>query len=640
MQEVLKLVERKFNESAEYRKQFEEKWKEYERFYNGKQWQYNERRPVKNFIFSIIEGEVPILTDSRPSVDVIPLEESMYDQAKILSSAIQSVLEDNSIQLKNSEAIREALKVGTSHFYVDYDPDAKNGQGNVVIKVIDWKYCYPDPNASDIDECAYFGIKYPVREEDAKRKFSAFADVIKGNSANEYTNSVNSFIRPDVWDGLGGRDQQSEYKKLDGMVDYCELWLKDYEREPIPEEVTTEEIAKEAEEFIQGIAPDITKDEDHDAHIAAHSEFITLFVAQALQIAPEMVTEKDIEALKQDPQVGLIITIAMDHIEAHEEYKKVNPDGTRPKYSNNLRLIIKIGENIVYDDDAPVNDGLIPLAPVYCYKNSKSYWATGEIHNIIDAQKCYNEIDWHELQGLRLNTNSGWLVDEESGVKSENLTNDPGIVITKKKDGNVQRIPAGEVSPQLLQRKSVDTQAMEIISGVNEASQGRRPTGITAAQAIKYLQEQSVGRIRLKTRYFEEYTLVRLGKLIASRIVKYWNTERILRLYDDNGKIKFIKFDPKIIEGMNYDIKVVPGSTVGIDKETIFNLMSGLLDKGLISPKVFFQVNDVPYRTKILEEIEANDQMTMMIQQLQMENEQLKAIIGPALNDEQAVNKG
>lgn len=644
MQDINKKVDQYFLESANARQKKEQKWEELERFYRGKHWQYNEKRPVKNFIFSIIEGEIPVLTDSMPASDVVAKEPDKQETAQMLSSSLQYVYDKNNLQLKNSEIIRAFLKVGTGHFYVDYDPDADGGAGLPTIRTLPWEFCFPDAYAKDIEDALYFGIKMPMRAEEVKRKFPDKADLIKGETliGDPNKDTHQAFIKPDVWDGIGGRNNvQGDNVQLNDMVIYEEMWHKDYELIEIPEEETLEEIAKEAEQFIQAIAPDIVKWEDHAKHKEAHEEFKMLFIAQALQLEPEMITELDIKNAYQIPELALILNIIDDHIEAHNEFELINPEGKKPKFENGLRLTIRVGKEILYDGKAPVNDGMIPIAPAYCYKDDQDYWGTGEIHNMLDAQKSFNEMDWHELMGLRLNTNSGWVVDEESEVNADTLTNEPGLVVVKRQGTEVRRLEPGQVSPQLAQRKIGDVQTMENISGVNEVSQGRRPTGITAGNAIQALQAQSIGRIRLKERYFTYYTLPRLAKLCLSRIIQYWKAERLLRMYDDNGKIQFFKFDPKMVENFDYDVRIVAGSTNQLNKEDIFTITSQLVEKGLISPKLFFTVNpDIPYRTKILEELEQNDQMALIIQQLQAENEQLKQIIEPALNQEQAAKQG
>ena len=634
-------VDKYFKESEGYIKTVANDWKEYERFYDGKQWRFSDGvRPVKNHIFKIIEGQLPLLTSARPSVDVIPVEESGFDKAKMLSSALSFVFEKQSLQLKNSQLFRSLLKTGTAFFYVDYDPDMANGQGDICIKEISWKNCFPDPNATNIDDCLYFGIKIPTRYVELCRKFPAYKEELKKKkgSIQGQTTKLNEYVKEDRWDGYGGIHGTDSNYQLNDMMVLEEMWHRDYETVPVDPEETTQEIAKEAEEILNGKVPDITQYEDHDQHIMAHEQLGPIIVQQAASLAfglpPEQLTENDLMAAAQFPEVILALEILQDHIEAHNEYKKINPSGERPKYKNNLRLTIKVDDLILYDGEPPVEDGLIPVAPAYCYKDGTSFFATGEIKNIIDSQKEHNELGWFELQGLALNSNAPWVVDEEAQVDADTITNDPGLIIKKRKDGEIARLQPGAVSPQLAQKQQSNEIEMESIAGLPEASQGKAPAGYTAARAVIALQQAGNGRTNLKANNYQEYTLPRLARLCLSRIIKYWNAERLLRIYDDNGKIQFIKFDPSEIQNFEYDIKVVQGSSLGYDKGQLFDLMSSLVDSGKVPARVLFQVSDIPYRSKILEELEVEDQKNIAIQQLQEQILQLQALLQPA-NDGQ-----
>ena len=637
--ELVVKIDGYFKESAGQKKGFEKDLRQYEKFHDGKQWEFSDGiRPVKNHIFKVIEGQLPILTSGQPSVDVIPTEEAGFDKAKMLSSALAWVFEKQSLQLKNGQMFRSLLKTGTAFLYVDFDPDLENGLGDVTIKELNWKHCFPDPNCSDIESALFFGIKLPMRASEVKRKFPLYADKIKAQtmSVNGETGKINQYTKEDRWDGYGGLDTNGGDFILDDMVMYEEMWHKDYETVPVDPQETLAEIAKEAQEFMQGKAPDITQYEDHDAHQEAHNEFLHVFLIETaskmLGVPPENVTDLDIQGIQQQPEVALIMNIVQDHIEAHDEYKKINPSGEKPKYDHNLRLTIKISDDILHDDSAPVEDGMIPVAVGYCYKSAESFWATGDIKNMIDSQKEHNELGWTELSSLLLNGNNPWVVDEEAQVDADTITNDPGLVIKKKKEGDISRMPPVVVSPQLAQKQLQNEAEMEQMAGLPEASQGRAPSGFTAARAVVALQQAGNGRANLKADNYKFYTLPRLARLCLSRIIKYWNTERLLRLYDDNGKIQFIKFDPKEIADFEYDIKVVQGSSLGYDKGQLMDYMSDLVKNGMIPAKVMFQAIDVPFRSKILEALEIEDQKNMEIQKLQQMVLQYQQLLQPADN--------
>ncbi len=649
-----KELDEDFQEYAHYREQFEKDWEEFEKVYDGDHWKLAKERnkKVKNWIFRTIEAEVPVLCDSKPASDVIPYDGKNEEgpnnevKAKVLSDCTKWVYNDQDFNIKVAQSARSFLKTGNAYQYIDFDPDLDNGEGNITIDNISWRQVWLDPGVTEIDKCSKVYIHFPSRIEDLKRRFPGkeipkvtVDDAIRGMLASDGTPS-------DRWSPNSAVGTVSRYAGEEFTV-LEEIWMRDYTLIDIPEEETSHEIVKETKQLIDGQNPDIHKFEDHDAHIESHQqtkqtildEKILPFLGLQNHEIPQDVLAKILEdptfAIELNPsidlgvieEVALLFHVIDDHIKSHEMLAELNPDSKKPKYKNNMRLIMRVAHEILYDGEPPITDGIVPLVPYYCYKDEECIYGFGEIKNLMGAQMSYNEIDWSEYKGLKKNSNSGWILDDNSNVKNDTLTNEEGIVIKKKQGTEVKRIEPGQVSPQLQERMNRDLSAISDISGVNEPTQGKRPSGITAASAIRELREQSVGRIRLKSSFMETFSILRCGKLIAARVIKYWSSERKLRLWDDFGRVRYVDFSPDEFKDFKYDVLIVPGSTAGIDKETIYNIYSDLTIKGLIPPKIFFQVTDLPFKHKVLQELEVMDQTKMMMQQLQSENEQLKQVI-------------
>lgn len=630
--DILEEIEENFKEAIADRSPREKKWREAEDYYRGKHWKISVNRPYKNKIFELIEGEVPIIIDGSPASDVVAKKEENQDKVKILSDALKFVYAKNNLQLKNSEIARALLKTGTAFLYVDYDPELENGEGSITYKLLPWRYCYPDPGATEIDDCRYFYIRIPMDESEARRKYRIPDEVelddvtvemdLYGNYSMIGTDGLKSYFP-----NHDAISQDSDSRLVDKViVDEC--WAKDYSMEDIPDEETTNQIAREMESFLKFEFPDIGEHMNHDEHIAAHLDAEKILIAQALQIDIDQLTEDDIANMAQDQQLGVILKIIQDHRNAHEEYKKINPEGKRPVYPGNLRLTVRISDHIIYDGPSPVNDGYYPVVPFYCYKDENGFWGIGEADNLLPMQKTINELEWAELKGLKLNSNSGWIVDEESGVKDDTLTDEPGLVIVKKQGTEVSRMQPGVISPQLGNRVMLDKNDMGQMAGVNQSSQGGTPVGVTAAAAIEAIYAQSLTRMRLKKKYFWEYSEPKLARLTMSRIITYWTASKQLRLYDNEGKLKYIRFNPDDINEIDYDVVVVPMALENSDKESIEKKSDKLLQLGVIDGKTYVQLNDFPKKAMILRSIEEKDQMVATLQQLTAENEQLKIAMG------------
>ena len=641
---IIQKLDRYAEEGKKYQKQFAPDWEECLRFYEGMHFKNRDpqKRP-KNFIFQLIEGEVPLLMDPMPSTDVISKDDASNEQAEILDAAKDHVYNEQNLFHKDTISIRDMLITGTAWQFIDYDADGEGGEGSVISKNLDWTQVIVDPAAEDIDQARYARAEIPLSSDDLKRQFpktweesqnQPLKDAYKFSSSKFYDENQNV-------GSYGSAGDTGRYDSKD--MTHIEIWfIKDYTLEEIPDDETQIELTEETAQLMQGINPDVYKWEDHQKHREGHSEQMIFMAAEMLQVAPEMVTEDDIKGLREnDEQASLLFSIIEDHIKMHDMHIE-SMDGEevnkRPKYKNFIREIIKTGQVIHSDKSPDIEDGLIPLVPFYCYKGKRIY-ADGAIKNIIPMQKTINELDEKEVKGLKLNTNSGWVVDAQSGVDPDTLTDEEGIVVTKELGTEVQRLPPGQVSNQLQNRSIREFEAMQRIEGVGEAVLGEAPKHIMSGIAMRRMQMQSLGRIRMKSKMIEN-AILRRDKLIISRIIKNWSTERKLRVEDGNGKYSYVKFSPDAIRDIPYDLVLSPGTMAGMDNEAIYETYKELLIAGAIDLKTFLEVTNIPKKQVILDKLDEQQQVQQQLQmaeQAMQENLQLKAQFAPQLLSEEEV---
>jgi hypothetical protein len=426
---------------------------------------------------------------------------------------------------------------------------------------------------------------------------------------------------------------------------YVETWIKSFDLEDISPDETQAEIEKEQAQLQSGEAPDIKKWENHPAHFQAHKELENSLLAQ-LGLPPETKFEQAMQAVEMmaqnNPEMDvnnllLSLRVTMNHNEEHKALMELNPEGKKPKYKDGWRLIKTFKDIVLYDGPNPEQSGEIPLVPFYCYKDMTIY-GFSEVKNIIGPQKSLNEMDYKEFKGLKRVANPGWIADHESGVTADKLTNDDGIVVIKAKGTEVRRLEPGVVSNQLQNRREADRTAIEDISGVNEATQGRTPSPNASGAAISSLQNQAIGRIRLKDRFLQHYSMKRLSKIVASLIIGNWSTEKKLRLNTENSDNREIIYEPLKMADLSYKVEIAPGSMAGIDKEALNGFILSLFDRKVIDGKSLLTTTDFPKREILLKQFnEANDiaaqqkEIEAQMQELQKENLKLKALVDPNL---------
>lgn len=566
--------------------------------------------------------------DPMPSTDVLAHDESNFgDHALVLEAAKDHIYQEQNLFLKDAQAIRQMLKTGSGFQYVDFDPDGENGEGSVTVKNLTRKQVTKDPSADTLDQCRYIIINSAISYDEGMRRFpKTWEEASTQEMQDLYSFAGTKGLREDYNNGGNGGKEADKYASKD--ISFIEeFWLKDYSTEEIPDDETQIQLTEESAQLMQGINPDISKWEDHAAHLQGHKDQKSIILQEALAtmgLAPGMATQQDIDALKQDPQIALILNIIEDHIEMHQMYAESmdeNEIGKRPKYPNNLRLIIKTGKVVHFDGAPEVEDGCIPLVEFECYKDDGP--AEGIIKHLIPMQKNINEMDAKEFKGLKLNANGGWLIDEQSGVDADTLTDEDGIVVTKQQGTEVQRLPSGQVSVQLENRSRRDYEAMQRIEGAGETVFGEAPKSQTSGVMYRRLQMQALGRIRLKSRMIEA-AIFRRDKLLISRIMKYWSTERKLRSEDANGSIKFVKFDPRMMKDFTYELVLAPGTATGMDNESIAESYKELLLAGAIDLKTYATLTNLPKKQELLKLLSENDQAAAQLQEMQAQNQELQ----------------
>lgn len=628
-EESLNLVKEVKEETSNYRKQFEKSWREYDDAYMGKQHKTGEEyKTVKNHIFKIIQGEVPILTDSLPGTTILAEREDRQDDALILEKSIKYVYADQNLQLILPTLVTSALVSAPGYLYTYYDPDAANGEGKIRYKQLPWEHVYLDGNASTIEDSAKARFEIPMRRDEIARIFPHKKDEIlelkSDQVINEDATNEQSETRDVKNDGRNVQGKPKNYQAKD-IVNYVETWIRSYDLTDIPEDETHEEILKEHEQLLAGEAPMIAKWQDHEVHIQDHQMARAQLMAK-IGLSPESNIEQAAQVIdqlmQQNPAADLSpillgIKICDNHLEEHEELKKLNPTSQMPKYKDGWRVIKSVAKVVLYDGPNPEQNGEIPLIPFYCYKDNTIY-GFGAVKNIIDPQRTLNEVDFKEYKGLKRVANPGWLADKESGLTSAQLTNDDGIVIIKQKGTEVRRLEPGQISNQLPARSQSDAFAMEQIEGINEATQGIAPSANASGAAITKLQNQAIGRIRLKDRYLQHYSMKRLAKITASLILNNWSTEKRLRLNTDNAGIEELVFDPLRMADLTYQVEVTSGSMAGIDKEALNAYYLVLFDRKIIpDPKTFLMVSDFPKREIILKAYIEQENQAIQVQQQQ-----------------------
>ena len=292
---------------------------------------------------------------------------------------------------------------------------------------------------------------------------------------------------------------------------------------------------------------------------------------------------------------------------------------------------------LLSDKQNPYKDGKFPFVILKDHDIAFEFWGKGEIEQLMSPQKYINELSNQIIDNAKNTANMPWIMDKNAGIGVGKITNRPGIIIRKNPGSEVRRdapppMP-GYVSQQIEQMKY----DIETISGVHDVTQGRRPTGIQAGNAIMALQEAGQARIRVKIKLMEE-ALSELSRMWYSRMKQFWVMDRYVRIVDNEneGDFKFVKVNKSNFEH-EFDIKIKSGSTMQKNKASMLDLYIRLAQTSaedglpMIDRESVLEYTPIPNKREVLKKFEAlkNGQMEQQMQQTkQAYDEQQQAFAG------------
>jgi hypothetical protein len=231
--------------------------------------------------------------------------------------------------------------------------------------------------------------------------------------------------------------------------------------------------------------------------------------------------QTDEQALVITAYIGADMEIEEEQVPEHADDGTINVKYVQKKKYPKGRKVVVCSKVRLESGENPYDDGLFPFARVQNYVNQRKFWGISDIEQLESPQKVFNKLISFSLDVLTLMGNPIWKVGTASGVDTDNLYNQPGMIIEADDISQVQREEGVQLQPYVLQLIDRMKLWFDDISGSNDVSRGARPDGVTAASAIQSLQEAANIRIRQKARNLDA-CLQNLGQLYLSRIFQFY----------------------------------------------------------------------------------------------------------------------
>jgi len=298
---------------------------------------------------------------------------------------------------------------------------------------------------------------------------------------------------------------------------------------------------------------------------------------------PELVTQTSIgdvsnQVLVLECYMRDYTTVEVDQVDPNDETKMLKVM-TRKYPRGRIVTVAPELDLILSDKQLPYQDGKFPFKLLKCYDVPFEFWGKGEVEQLLSPQTYINDLMNQIIDNAKLTANMPWVIDKNAGIGRGQLTNRPGLIVRKNPGTTVDRLQPPTMPNYVQEIIQTLKNDIEIISGVHEVTQGRKPGSVSAASAIAALQEAAQARIRLKVKLME-LTLSELGLMQYGRMQQYWVTNRWVRRSDiaesselmENPEAAFVQITPQDLQ-VNVDFVISAGSTMPANKNAMLDLM-------------------------------------------------------------------
>ena len=158
---------------------------------------------TKNFtsrsgwLHNVLTSKHADFAEAYPQANILPREEGDKGEAKMLSSIVPCVLEQNDFEETYDDVMWQKVKSGTGVYKVVWDKNKLNGLGDIGIERVNLLNIYTEPGVTDIQKSRYLFHTELWDKDVLVDRYPQLADVLKGgetfvSSKFLYDDSVSS----------------------------------------------------------------------------------------------------------------------------------------------------------------------------------------------------------------------------------------------------------------------------------------------------------------------------------------------------------------------------------------------------------------------------------------------------------------
>ena len=641
-------------------------------FAHDEQLTYEEKRALEeqgmptfviNRILPVVEMLNFYATANNPRWQAVGVEGSDVDVATAISDLSDYVWHNSNGSTLYTNAINDCVTKSIGYLLVTVDKDADNGMGEVVVQQPEPFDIYVDPKSRDMlfKDASFIMVRKLLPKThlmkifpDKKRQISA------ANSDEGQQRSYSERALGDDDQKLFSFNDTTEQTSMgitaEGeMEDICE-YFEIYEKIKVsyinlfyripPDEEKLKAIKQQADVTIKEQQAEMQvklmeQEKEMQAAVQAGKMLPERFQLE-MKKAQEMM-QNQLKVMYQQimSQLQQEASKVENIIVSEKEFKELIKNEDIAKnivdkvqfYNSRIKQSICIGDKIINETVLPESVTEYPIIPFH-FKWTGTPYPMSAVAPLIGKQQEINKAHQLMVHNASLGSSLRWVYEEGSidAEEWEKYSSSPGALLPIRPGVTpptpVQPAPLSNAFYTIVQESKSD---MEYLAGIYSSMMGDQSGASETYRGMLALDEYGTRRIKQWMSTSIEPALKKLGQSILEFCQATYTANKRFRIlqpnaiqegkdqevnipiYNDMGEAIGKSMD---ISAMKYDIRIVSGSTLPVNRWAYLEELKALLQMGVVDDIAVLAETDIKNKEKIVQRKSLYSQLQGQIQQL------------------------
>ena len=350
--------------------------------------------------------------------------------------------------------------------------------------------------------------------------------------------------------------------------------------------------------------------------LAAYAqECMSKLQAEASKIENKIITEKEFNILMKDPQIAKNV---VDKVQF---------------YSSRIKQTCVAGDKLLYETTLPDTITEYPIIPFH-FKWTGTPYPISAVSPLIGKQQEINKAHQIMVHNASLGSSLRWMYEEGSidAETWEKYSSSPGALLPIRpgveRPTPVMPAPLSSAFFQIVQQGKND---MEYLAGIYSSMMGDSSQAGETYRGMLALDEYGTRRIKQWMTTSIEPALRQLGKSVLQFSQSTYTAYKRFRLiqpnaiqaeqeqeinipvYNDMGEAIGKSMD---IESLKYDVRVVQGSTLPVNRWAYLEELKQLMQLGVVDDIAVLAETDIKNKENIVKRKSLYSQLQGQVQQL------------------------